>query len=278
MLLTVSDLIALLRQSVNVQYKDDEVIDPLYLAMTDEDLLRYLKLGVTRVYPEVTDIEDLPDNCSEYALVLLAKIELYMALAVMQAGKVDLGADNNNYIKQSQRFDHYMNLAKQAKDLYDSYLDNEGASGGGGVQTYEMLHTRYSHTKRYYENQLVPKVSLKITGVTSESFHLSWSVHNISKFGAYKVYMSKSPIIDMFKDGSSVPDKLSEGAKLIRSTCDKRNTYKSLEGLEPDTTYYVAVVALCRNGVWGYKETSVNTLPEVTDVDEVDEDFTESEV
>lgn len=278
MLLTVIDLVTLLRQSVNVQYKEDDVVDSLYLAMTDDDLIRYIKLGITRIYPTVEDIEDLPADCSEFALVLLAKIELYMALAVMQANDVDLGADNNNYIKQSQRFDHYMTLAKQAKELYDSYLENEGANGGGGVQTYEMLHTRYSHTKRYYENQLVPKVNLKITGVTSESFYLSWSVYNISKFGAYKVYMSKSPIIDMYKDGSSLAEKLLDGAKLIRSTCDKRNNYKSLEGLEPDTTYYIAVVAMCRNGVWGYKETSVSTLPEVTDVEEVDEDFEESGV
>ena len=38
MLLTVKDLISILRSSVNVQITEAEVIDPAYLAMTDDDI------------------------------------------------------------------------------------------------------------------------------------------------------------------------------------------------------------------------------------------------
>ena len=136
MLLSTQDLIQLVRDSVNVQYKEDGVEDTGYLSMTDEDILRFIKLGITRIYPSINDIEDLPNDCSQYALVLLTKIELYTALAVLKAEDVDLGADNNNNIKQDQRFNHYMKLVSSAKEQYDSYLENEGV---GTVQTYEML-------------------------------------------------------------------------------------------------------------------------------------------
>ena len=84
MLLTVTDLIKLLRESVNVQSSEAEVVDPAYLQMTDDDIELFIKLGVTRAYPSVTDLRQLPDG-SEYPIVLLAKIELYLKLAVLKA-------------------------------------------------------------------------------------------------------------------------------------------------------------------------------------------------
>ena len=143
MLLTIEDLIKLLRDSVNIQNVDDEgnpVVDTSYLSMSDEDITRFIKLGVNRVYPSVSDLNDLPSDCSTYAICLLAKIELYLTLAVLKADKVDMGADNNNYLKNDQRFQHYMKLANHAKEEYASWLDNEDK---GEVNTYELLHTKY---------------------------------------------------------------------------------------------------------------------------------------
>ena len=128
MILSVQDLILLLRDSVNVKVENTEgdlVTDPYYTVMSDEDILRYVKLGVNRIYPDVTDMDNLPSNCSEYAIVLLAKIELYTKLAVLRVDKVDLGAESA-YIKNSQRFDHYMKLIAEAKEQYNVWLDNEG--------------------------------------------------------------------------------------------------------------------------------------------------------
>ena len=271
MLLTVKELIDILRSSVNVQVKDssgETVTDPAYLTMTDEDILLFIKLGVNRIYPDIDDLGDLPADCSEYAVVLLAKIELYLKLAVLKADKVDLGADGA-YIKQSQRFDHYMKLVEEARKEYDSWLENEGE---GTVQTYEVLHSKYSHTKRNYENQLSPKVLIKTANITSESFDFAWSVSNISHFGKYAVYISKSPIFNYFADGSDYLSHLvqSDTLKLIRETYDIRNNKKHVGGLEPNTTYYVLVIAQCRNGVWGSKETVITTLEEVTDGEEID--------
>lgn len=271
MLLSTQDLIQLVRYSVNVQYKEDGVEDSAYLSMTDEDILRYIKLGITRGYPTVEDIEDLPSDCSQYAIILLTKIELFTALAVLKADDVDLGVDNNNYIKQDQRFNHYMKLVDSARDLYNDYLENEGI---GTVQTYEVLNSKRSHTKRYYDHQQVPQVSVKVSDITSESFNLSWEVQNISKFGNYIVAMSTDKVINKFADGSSFESKKSETAKVIKQTYDSRNNTKEVKGLSPDTDYCVAVVSTCRNGVWGYKEVSVHTLPEVVGGDEIDEDFT----
>ena len=125
MLLTVKDLIGLLRSSVNIQNEESEVQDPAFLTMTDDDIELFIKLGVSRAYPNITDLGDLPDG-SEYPIILLAKIELYTKLAVIKADKVDMGADNYNYLKQSQRFDHYMKLVSMAREQYESWLENEG--------------------------------------------------------------------------------------------------------------------------------------------------------
>ena len=200
MILTIQELIQVLRDSVNVQVVDengDTVTDPYYVSMTDEDILRFIKLGVNRIYPDVTDLEDLPTNCSEYAIVLLAKIELYLKLAVLRVDKTDLGADGA-YIKNSQRFEHYMKLVEEARAEYDSWLNNEGE---GTVSTFELLNSKYSHTKRNYENQLTPVVSIKISDITSDSFHFIWSASNLSHFGKYAVYLSKERIFNKYADG-----------------------------------------------------------------------------
>lgn len=268
MILSIEELIKLLRDSVNVQ-NTEGVTDPEYLSMTDEDILRFLKLGVNRIYPDIEDLDDLPANCSEYAIILLSKIELYLALAVRRADKVDLGADGA-YLKQSDRFNHYMKLVEEARQEYESWLDNEG---NGTVETYEVLNSKYSHTKRYYENQLQPMVSVKVANVTSDGFDLSWSVANVSHFGKYAVYLSDTPIFNKYADGSDYHNHLieSESLKLIRETYDIRNATKHISGLEPNTPYYVLVIAQCRNGVWGSKEVSVTTLEEVTEGEEIDE-------
>lgn len=278
MLLTIKELIGLLRSSVNVQVpvENDEgqetsIIDPHYLTMTDEDLNLFIKLGVSRAYPEVTDLEDLPDG-SEYAIMLLAKIELYMKLAVLRTDDVDLGADNNNYIKQDQKFSHYMKLVEAAQQQYDSWLENEGESGGQGVTSFDVLLSNRHYTNRNVEKQITPKVQLKLGDITADSVEIKYSVSNTSHFGRFKVYISKTPVVDMYLDGVSYSDKVGKDAKLIKSTQDIRNTYHRIQGLEPSTNYYIAVFAIERNQVFGYAETSFTTLNVLEDEEEVSEE------
>ena len=214
MLLTVEELVKVLRSSVNVQVPIEEgseetINDPAYLTMTDDDIQLFIKLGVSRAYPNITDLADLPSG-SEYPITLLAKVELYLKLAVMKADKVDMGADNNNYLKQGQRFSHYMQLVELANAQYESWLENEGVNGGQGVCSYDVLLSNRHYTQRNFEKQATPKVSLKIDQVTSDGVYFHWGVSNTSHFGRFKVYISKSPIVDMYKDGVTYANQMSE--------------------------------------------------------------------
>lgn len=272
MLLTVEELVKILRSSVNVQVPVEEgseetINDPAYLTMTDDDITLFIKLGVSRAYPKVTDLAELPSG-SEYPITLLAKIELYLKLAVVKADKVDMGVDNNNYIKQDQRFKHYMALVAEAREQYDSWLDNEGQ---GEVSSYDVLLSNRHYTQRNFEKQVTPKVSLRIDQVTSDSVDFHWGVTNTSHFGRFKVYISKQPIVDMFKDGATYDKKIDGEAKLLVSTQNIRNTYHRVSNLESGTTYYVAVISIERNQVFGYSEMSFNTLAELEDEEEVSE-------
>lgn len=270
MLLTVEELVKILRSSVNVQVpveegSEDTINDPAYLTMTDDDITLFIKLGVSRAYPKVTDLAELPSG-SEYPITLLAKIELYLKLAVVKADKVDMGVDNNNYIKQDQRFKHYMALVEEAREQYDSWLDNEGQ---GEVSSYDVLLSNRHYTQRNFEKQVTPKVSLRIDQVTSDSVDFHWGVTNTSHFGRFKVYISKSPIVDMFKEGATYDKKIDGEAKLLVSTQNIRNTYHRVNNLESGTTYYVAVISIERNQVFGYSEMSFDTLVELEDEEEV---------
>lgn len=272
MLLTVEELVKILRSSVNVQVpveegSEDTINDPAYLTMTDDDITLFIKLGVSRAYPKVTDLAELPSG-SEYPITLLAKIELYLKLAVVKADKVDMGVDNNNYIKQDQRFKHYMALVEEAREQYDSWLDNEGQ---GEVSSYDVLLSNRHYTQRNFEKQVTPKVSLRIDQVTSDSVDFHWGVTNTSHFGRFKVYISKSPIVDMFKEGATYDKKIDGEAKLLVSTQNIRNTYHRVNNLESGTTYYVAVISIERNQVFGYSEMSFDTLVELEDEEEVSE-------
>lgn len=264
-MLTVDELIKALRNSVNVQQEESEVIDPAFLTMSDDDLLLFIKLALSRVDPSA-DVTDLPEG-SEYPVLLLAKIELYTKLAVIKADKVDMGVDNNNYIKQDQRFQHYMKLVSVTKEQYDTWLENEGQ---GEVNTYDVLLDSRHYSNRNYEKQVKPKVKLYVDSVTADSVEFHWKVSNTSHFARFAVYVSESPIIDVFSDGSSYKSSIRDSAKQVLSTQDIRNVSKRVSNLMPDTDYYVAVISVERNQVWGGVETSFTTLPVIEDEEEFD--------
>ena len=269
MILSVEEIIRLVRDSVRID--NEEVEDPVYLAMTDEDILLYVKMGVNRLYPDVESLDELTSDCSEYAVILLTKIELYLKLAVTRAEKVNMSADGAS-LSLEQRFNHYMSLVEMCRALYNNWLDNEGE---GKVQTYELLNSRYSNTKRNYALQQTPKVSIKISDITSDSFNITYGMNDLSKFGLFSVYVSTFPIVNQFKaESSAVEDSIDSQAQLLRTTYDPRNCHKAVSGLDPETVYYIAVIAKCSNGVWGYKEVSVTTLEKFEDSgEEVDVDF-----
>lgn len=265
MLLSIDDMVKLLRSSVNVQSEESGTIDPAYLVMTDDDIKLFIKLGVSRAFPSVTDLELLKGG-SEYPIILLSKIELYLKLAVLKADKIDIGADNNNYLKQDQRFQHYMKLVEEARAEYESWLDNEGQ---GEVSSFDVLLSSRHYTQRNYEKQATPRVVLHIDSVTADSVAFSYDVSNTSHFGRFKVYISEIPIVDIHKDGVTYESKLNEGATLIVNTSNIRNTAHSVNNLKANTTYYIVVFAIERNQVFGYREMSFNTLPILEEEEEI---------
>ena len=269
MIFTVSELCNLLREAVNVQNEGAEIQDPAFLTMTDEDLTMFLKLGMSKVYPSVEDLADLPPG-SDYPVILVSKKELYLKLAVVSAPLYDLTADNNNQIKRSQRFSHYMARAENAQLEYEDWVENGGGAtvdpntGIQGVTTYEVLRSKNHYSLRNYEHGLSPVVRVKIGEITTESVSFSWSSFNNDHFGKYLVYVSENPIVDPFRYGSKAEDKILDGATLVLSTWDFRNNHKRVEGLKPETEYYIAVFSVERNQLYGYKQVTFQTLPVLT--------------
>lgn len=275
MILTVEELIKVLRESVNVQNGEEEVIDPLLLTMSDEDLSLFLKLAVSRAYPQCSSLTELPEG-ADYPVVLLAKIELYTKLAVTKADKVDMGVDNNNYLKNDQRFQHYMKLVSAAKEQYDSWLENEGQ---GEVSTFDVLLDRNHYTQRNYELQRSPKVSLVIDLVTADSVEFHWGVSGIKHFGCYEVYISEDLIFDVYRGGATYKANLCEGAKRVVKTSNLRLQHHRITQLVAEKTYHIAVVSVERNQVYGFAEVVFDTLPELQEEeDEIIEKLPEDSV
>ena len=256
MLLTVSDLIKLLRDSVNIQSDEEEKVDGYFLQMSDKDLELYIKWGVSRAFPDINDLAFLPQG-SEYPIILLAKIELYTKLAVLRADKVDLGADNNNYIKQDQRFTHYMKLIQSAKDEYEAWLNSDGL---GSVSSYDVLLPSRHYTVRNYEKQRTPILHINVDLITKNSIDIRWLLVNHTFFSRYNIYISELPIVDIHKSGGSYKDKIDENAVLIKEVSNIRDNYLRLENLKSNTKYYLAVFEIERNSIFGYSEISFTTL------------------
>lgn len=250
----VEQMISFLRQSVYIQSPDSATQDSAYLCMTDEDLLLYMNFALSRNFSDVPSLDNLPEE-DVYPLLLLSKMELYSTLAVKEAPLVDIGADNNNYLKRSQRFDHYMALLKQAKDEYDDWLENGGDEDGiGTVRSYSVTLSDRYNTRYNYENGAIPKVTL-YTDVVGLVAKISWKVRYISRFYRYKVYISTSPIVDLY----DTKNHIASGSTLLAEISDVRQTAIKATGLSEGTTYYIAVQAISMAGLSGYAQTSFTT-------------------
>lgn len=251
--MTVDQMIKYLRLSVNIQDPGTEQ-DSVYLSMTDEDILLFLNVVMTRDFADIPSIDLLPAE-DDYAVILLAKKELYYTLAVKDAPLYDIGADNNNYLKRSQRFDHYLKLIQQTDDEYQDYLDNGGA-GGNTLTSFDVLLSDRYATRRNYEKGVIPTPLLYVVDKTSSTVDIKWKV-SLDRFFRYRVYVSTSPIVDMFV----YPNHISEDVEMVAEIKDVHQTQCRLSGLEPETTYYIAVSATEMSSLTGYAQVSVVTSP-----------------
>ena len=253
--MTTDQLVKYLRSNVSIQ-APGTVEDSAYLSMTDEDIALYMTVALTRNYPEISSLDNLPTEYV-YPVILLSKKELFHALAIKEAPLYDIGADNNNYLKRSQRFEHYMKLIAQVDKEYEDFLENGGA-GNNTLTSFDVLLSDRYATKRNYEKGAIPAPILYILAVTETSVEIAWKV-NLSRFKEYKVYLSKSPIVDLLNVSKPIADDSTEVVTI-------RNVHQTtcrIEGLEPDTEYYVAVSATEMSSLVGYKQSVFTTLTPV---------------
>lgn len=251
--MTVEQIVSYMRLSMSIQDPDGITQDSAYLSMTDEDIELYLTVCLTRDFPDVPSLEYLPTE-SVYPLTLLARKDLFYTLAVKEAPLYDIGADNNNYLKRSQRFDHYMELIVQADKEYQDYLDNGGA-GGNTVSAFNVLLTGRYNTRYNYENGVTPAPVLYVKGVSENSVDLEWKV-SVSRFFRYRVYLSESQIVDLYTEGNHI----SKSATLATSIRDIHQNRCRIEGLSPSKEYHAAVEVVEMSGLRGYSEVTFTTL------------------
>ena len=254
--MTVDQMVAYLRMNVSIQDPTGTVQDSAYLSMTDEDIILYMNVVLSRNYPDIPSLDYLPTEYI-YPVILLSKKELFHALAVKEAPLFDIGADNNNYLKRSQRFDHYMKLIAQVDAEYKDYLENGGA-GANTLTSFDVLLSDRYATKRNYEKGAIPALSLYIGDVTTTSVEILWKA-KLSRFKEYKVYISESPIVDLF----NVSKPISADAKEVVTIRNVHQTSCRIEGLLPNTDYYVAVSATEMSTLTGYKQESFKTPEQV---------------
>ena len=262
--MTKEGMIQFLRLNLDIPDSDnldpETLYDPLLLQMTDEELLLYLNIALSQeAFAE--DVKNMtlgrnPPPLSSlelrfiYRLMLVTKRLLYFALATRSAPKVDLGADNNNYLRQNQRFEHYMKLIaaidEELKRLGTE--DNDGGGGTGGVaMTYDTTLVERYYTPYNQQKRPLPQVRISIArldDVIPDVLEVTWKTSYISKFFSYKLWVSKTPIL--------VNGKISPDAKVVFSTHDPHERSHRLTDTEE--SYYIAVSVTTLEGLTGYDQ------------------------
>jgi hypothetical protein len=255
--MSIQDILHYLRISVNVQMPDGS-IDPAYLSMTDDELMLYLKLGLSQPYfyqQGITELEDVTGNFV-YALVLYAKRELYTALAVRVAKDVSMSADSVSMSK-SQRYDHYADLARQCNSEIEALTNGSDAALGGtnGVAyTYTYGTPNRPIVSKYRGEPVIQKLTAKLVGDTSALLTWMYPTYSAS-FKQADVYMSQEPIV-LYRGFETF---VSDTAEKIGTTKDLSVHSFMVNDLEADTHYYFAVAASDTKGKCGYAQTELIT-------------------
>lgn len=253
---TVQDLVKYLRLNLNIQ--DSTVSTPEdveLLDLTDEDLLLYLNIVLTRDFPGIESLEDI-ESQHYYPLMLLAKKELYFALATSSAPLYKMEADDGS-LSMNQKFDHYMKLIAEVDKLYTEFNENGGAGGLNNTLTsFDVLLSERYFTQRNYDKGIPPALYLYVDNVSSTAVEIHWKPVNVSRFYMYKVYISNSLIYDEY---ALIPDRIQSGAILVSAIRDAKQTTLRIEDLTPNTTYHLMVSVTEYSSLMGVKEITFTT-------------------
>lgn len=248
---TVEELVTYLRSAVEVQAEGTDVEDTGYLAMSDEDLVLFLRTALSKDFSQYS-LTKVPED-SVYPVLLLARRELYFKLATIAAPLYNLSADGAS-LSQTQRFEHYMELIKQLDSEYQDYEENGGSNGT--VSTYDVsIANRYA-TRYNSVTVPPPAISFYVDNVGDTFVELSWvSNYHKSQFKKYSVYISsKEEVFDEYEN------KLSDTAVLAFTEKNIWHKKCRITGLDPDTVYYAGVVLETVDGKNGHDSDSFKTL------------------
>lgn len=254
-----------LRGSVRLQ--DPSIETDTAYKFTDDELYAILSVVAPTHNPDYT-IETTPDR--EFHLVnLLAKREIYYRLSTSTAPFYPLSAEGAK-LEKNIRFDHYFDLVKQTEKDYTNALQNMRNSAElgeyledvkfykGGVRTFESYVQGKHFSRRNYNQASTPTVELTLSAITQNSVCLDWTKFSASAglFESYTVYVGEKPHIDEYADIRLRSDAVSH-----YYTSDIHRLKYRIENLKPDTDYYVCIVSRDRNGLYGYAEQTLRTLP-----------------
>lgn len=233
--------------------------DSLYLSMSDDDLELLITIVLSRDYPFL-NVQDITGE-ELFPVILLSKKELFYTLAIKYANQYDIGADSNNYLKRSQRFDHYMSLANNMDKELEEYYENGGGGGYGGHNTLNSFNVTLSnrfYTKYNHQYGTPPKIhTFRLNNITKNSVELFWRC-SMNDFKRYSVFISDEPIVDLH----NVTDIISKKAKQVVVIADFHQSMVRIENLTAESDYFVAVVAEDRASLKDYASKVFTTLGE----------------
>lgn len=221
---------------------------------TDEQLEEVLKFMTYKVGRGGEPIESLP-NSLIHPLVLFAKRELYLKLAIKNSPLFDITSDTIS-LNKGQRFNHYYVLI-QLLDAEINDLESTGAFTF--IETGEtLLDGKYYLSRRNYELSECPKVELSICNLYNNKVEFEWTKFNTEgakKFRSYEIYIHTSPVVDEFD-----PDNLiCREATLVREITNIHTTKLRVDKLLPNTKYYLAVKVTDLNNLSGVSQVEFTT-------------------
>lgn len=256
-----TQIVTYLRNNVHIQDPSGSTTDPVYLSMTDADVLLLIQVACCRDYPAYAGMSSIPDD-SVYPVMLLAKKELYFKLATDSAPLYPIKSGSDE-LQKNIRFDHYIALVKETDKEYQEWTDSSvvlGSTYGTGSVTVTLANKYYSSTN--YNTQPLPQVMVSVDSVTSSEADISWSVRKVECFYNYLVYLSNAQIIDVYNEDekSYRQFKIADSAQKKMEILNIRDSHARLSGLSSNTGYNVCVIVQERNGLKGYQEVQFSTL------------------
>ena len=244
-----------LRRSIRLQNPDVEK-DKAY-KYTDDDLWEILEL-VTPIHDAEYTVLTVPNN-ERFLVLLLAKRELFYRLATATAPLYPLEAEGAS-LRKDVRFDHYIKLIKLVEDSYNaSYAGFFGTGETGNLQAFDVTIEGRYNTLRNYNMANRPVIALTLSTITATTVNLDWTKFSVKRgfFYCYKVFIDTEPLFDEYVEEPFLQSGLS--AKFMSFDINKMKF--RVTDLEPETPYYIAVLAFDRNGLYGYDQQQFTTLP-----------------